>query len=159
MPDPAPIPAAPAAPDATAPDPPKAWMSGLVRSLIRPYRTWVLIVFAAMMVETLMSLAAPWPLKIVLDNALGHDKLPEWLAWVHDLGIDRDTMGLALFAALATIVIAILDSIAELHRQLLHRERRAMGRARPAHPHLRPPAPPVARLLLDAPDRQRCCRR
>ena len=32
---------------------------------------------------------------------------------MHDLGIDRDTMGLALFAALATIVIAILDSIAD----------------------------------------------
>ena len=51
-------------------------MSGLVRSLIRPYRAWVLVVFAAMMVETLASLAAPWPLKVVLDNALGHDKLP-----------------------------------------------------------------------------------
>jgi subfamily B ATP-binding cassette protein MsbA len=112
MPDPAPILAAPAVPDDTAPDPQKAWMSGLIRSMIRPYRTWLIIVFAAMMVETLMSLASPWPLKIVLDNALGHDKLPEWLAWVHDLGIDRDTMGLALFAALATILIAILDSVA-----------------------------------------------
>ena len=98
---------------ASAPDPPKAWMTGLVRSLIRPYRVWVLVVFAAMMVETLMSLAAPWPLKIVLDNALGHDKLPEWLTWVHDYGIDKSTMGLALFAALATIFIAILDSIAD----------------------------------------------
>jgi ABC-type multidrug transport system fused ATPase/permease subunit len=87
-------------------------MSGLVRSMIRPYRGWLVIVFAAMMVETLMSLASPWPLKVVLDNALGHDKLPEWLTWVHDLGIDRDTMGLALFAALASIVIAILDSVA-----------------------------------------------
>ena len=115
MPDPAPTSAAaPAVPPAVgAVEPPKAWMSGLVRSLIRPYRTWVIVVFAAMMVETLASLAAPWPLKVVLDNALGHDKLPEWLAWVHDLGIDRTTMGLALFAALATIVIALLDSIAD----------------------------------------------
>jgi len=88
-------------------------MTGLIRSLIRPYRFWVIIVFAAMMVETLMSLAAPWPLKIVLDNALGHHKLPEWLEWVHDLGIDRDTMGLALFAGLATIVFAALDAIAD----------------------------------------------
>jgi subfamily B ATP-binding cassette protein MsbA len=60
---------APAAPDPSAP--PKTPMSGLVRSLIRPYRVWVLVVFAAMMVETLASLAAPWPLKVVLDNALG----------------------------------------------------------------------------------------
>lgn len=115
MPDPTSTPAAapPAASAPAADAPPKAWMSGLVRSLIRPYRTWVLIVFAAMMVETLMSLAAPWPLKIVLDNALNHEKLPHWLEWVHDWGIDRNTMGLALFAALATLVIAILDAIAD----------------------------------------------
>jgi len=115
MSDTAPLPQTPAAPLApiAAVDRPKGWMTGLVRSLIRPYRFWVLVVFAAMMVETLMSLAAPWPLKIVLDNALGHHKLPEWLEWVHNLGIDRDTMGLALFAALATLVIAVLDSIAD----------------------------------------------
>jgi len=99
---------------AAAPDaPPKAWMSGLVRSLIRPYRFWVLVVFTAMMVETLMSLAAPWPLKIVLDNALNHEKLPHWLEWIHDWGIDRDTMGLALFAAVATLLIAVLDAVAD----------------------------------------------
>ena len=102
---------APAAPVPAAP--PKAWMGALVRSLIRPYRTWVLVVFAAMLVETLASLAAPWPLKVVLDNALGHDKLPAWLMWIHDLGIDRDTMGLALFAAAATIVIAVMDAVAD----------------------------------------------
>jgi ABC-type multidrug transport system fused ATPase/permease subunit len=116
MTDPAPAATAavpPTAVPAPDPDPPKAWMSGLVRSLISPYRGWVMVVFAAMMVETLMSLAAPWPLKVVLDNALGHDKLPEWLTWVHTLGIDRDTMGLALFAALATLLIALLDSIAD----------------------------------------------
>ena len=102
------------APSAATPAaPPKAWMGGLVRSLIRPYRLWVVVVFAAMMVETLASLAAPWPLKVVLDNALGHDKLPAWLMWIHDLGIDRDTMGLALFAAAATIVIAVMDAVAD----------------------------------------------
>jgi subfamily B ATP-binding cassette protein MsbA len=98
---------------APAADPAKAQMSGLIRSLIRPYRVWVIVVFAAMMVETLASLAAPWPLKVILDNALGHHPLPEWLAWVHTLGIDGDTMGLALFAAMATIAIAVLDSVAD----------------------------------------------
>ena len=67
MPDPAPT-----ARTRLAPTPPTARMSGLIRSLIRPYRAWLIIVFAAMMVETLMSLAAPWPLKMVLDNALGN---------------------------------------------------------------------------------------
>jgi subfamily B ATP-binding cassette protein MsbA len=83
-----------------------------VLQLVRPYRTGLAIVFAAMLVETLMSLAAPWPLKIVLDNALGGHPLPHWLEWVHDLGLDRNTMGLALFAALATAVIAAIGAVA-----------------------------------------------
>jgi hypothetical protein len=77
-----------------------------------PYRAGLAVVFAAMLVETLMSLAAPWPLKVVLDNALGHHPLPQWLEWVHDLGIDRNTMGLALFAALATALIAAIGAVA-----------------------------------------------
>ena len=52
-------PPAPATPD--APVAPRTPMSGLVRSLIRPYRVWVVIIFAAMMVETLASLAAADP--------------------------------------------------------------------------------------------------
>ena len=87
-------------------------MSELVLQLVRPYRAGLAVVFAAMLVETLMSLAAPWPLKIVLDNALGHHPLPHWLEWVHDLGIDRNTMGLALFAALATALIAAIGAVA-----------------------------------------------
>ena len=36
-------------------------MMSLVLKLLRPYRGWLVIVFAAMMVEIAMSLAAPWP--------------------------------------------------------------------------------------------------
>ena len=86
-------------------------MSRLVRELIRPYHRWLVIVFAAMMLQTLMSLAAPWPLKLILDDAVGHHRLPEALAWVHALGIDRSAMGVALFAALLTILIAGLNAI------------------------------------------------
>jgi subfamily B ATP-binding cassette protein MsbA len=57
-------------------------MAGLVRELLRPYRGWLAIVLAAMLVETAMSLAAPWPLKVVIDNVLGGHPLPEWLRWL-----------------------------------------------------------------------------
>jgi subfamily B ATP-binding cassette protein MsbA len=87
-------------------------LAHLVLDLVRPYHRWLLIVFAAMMVETLMSLAAPWPLKLVLDDALGNHKLPEWLAWAHDYGFGRHTVGVALFAGVATIVIAALSALA-----------------------------------------------
>ena len=39
----------------------------------------LLVIFAAMLVQTAMSLAAPWPLKIVIDNVVGTHKVPEWL--------------------------------------------------------------------------------
>ena len=51
-------------------------MTKLVLELLRPYRVWLAIVFLAMLVEIAMSLAAPWPLKLVLDDALGKHQLP-----------------------------------------------------------------------------------
>ena len=87
--------------------PPDRQMSRLVLELVRPYRGWLAIVFVAMLVDIAMSLAAPWPLKLVLDDALGNHRLPAWLAWAHDYGIGRHTLGVALFAGLATLFIAI----------------------------------------------------
>lgn len=87
-------------------------LSGLVLEFLRPYWAWLLIVFAAMLVEIVMSLAAPWPLKLVLDDALGNHKLPEWLAWAHNYGFERNTLGVALFAGLATLFIAVIGAIA-----------------------------------------------
>ena len=51
-------------------------MSRLVLELVRPYRGWLSVVFAAMLVEIGASLAAPWPLKLVIDDALGNHHLP-----------------------------------------------------------------------------------
>jgi subfamily B ATP-binding cassette protein MsbA len=87
-------------------------LTGLVLDLVRPYRAWLVIVFVAMIVEIAMSLAAPWPLKLVLDDALQNHKLPEWLAWAHNYGIGRHALGVALFAGIATLVIAIIAAIA-----------------------------------------------
>jgi ABC-type multidrug transport system fused ATPase/permease subunit len=87
-------------------------LTRLVLELLRPYRGWLIIVFIAMLVEIAMSLAAPWPLKLVLDDALGHHKLPDWLAWAHEYGFGRHSLGVALFAGVATLLIAIFGAIA-----------------------------------------------
>lgn len=84
----------------------------LVIELLRPYRGWLAVVLAAMLVEIAMSLAAPWPLKLVLDDALSSHHLPAWLQWVHDYGIGRHTLGVALFAGIATLLIAIIGAAA-----------------------------------------------
>ena len=54
-------------------------MFRFARNLIRPYRGTLVIILLAMLVETAMSLAAPWPLKIILDNVVGNHKLEPWL--------------------------------------------------------------------------------
>lgn len=87
-------------------------LTRLVLELLKPYRGWLLIVFIAMLVEIIMSLAAPWPLKLVLDDALGHHRLPDWLAWAHNYGFGRHTLGVALFAGVATLSIAVFAAIA-----------------------------------------------
>jgi ABC-type multidrug transport system fused ATPase/permease subunit len=86
--------------------------SRLVWDLLRPYRAGLAIVLTAMVIETAMSLAAPWPLKVILDNALGGHPLPRWLGWVHDLGLPASAMGLAAFAGVATVFIAVIGALA-----------------------------------------------
>ena len=87
-------------------------MTRLVIGLLRPYRGWLAIVFIAMLAEIAASLAAPWPLKLVLDDALGKHHLPHWLEWAHDYGFGRHTLGVALFAGVATLVIAVIGAVA-----------------------------------------------
>jgi ABC-type multidrug transport system fused ATPase/permease subunit len=38
--------------------------------------------------------------------------LPDWLAWAHDYGFGRHTLGVAMFAGAATLVIAIISALA-----------------------------------------------
>lgn len=84
----------------------------LVLDLIRPYRGWLAIVFAAMLIETAMSLAAPWPLKVVIDSVVGGHKLPDWLHWLRDFSWGENTAGLALLAGLAVVLIAAIGAVA-----------------------------------------------
>ena len=87
-------------------------MTRLVLELVRPYRGWLIIVFLAMLVETAMSLAAPWPLKIVIDNTVGDHKLPEWLLWMKDMPLGNSRGGLAALAGLGLVLIAVVGAVA-----------------------------------------------
>jgi ABC-type multidrug transport system fused ATPase/permease subunit len=87
-------------------------MARFVLRLAAPYRLLLVIIFIAMILETLMSLAAPWPLKIVIDNVVGKHSLPEYLTWLRDFSLGENTMGLALVAALSVILITVIGAIA-----------------------------------------------
>jgi len=88
-------------------------MLRFIGGLIRPYRGTLAIILAAMLVETAMSLAAPWPLKIILDNVVGDKKMAPWL---HDLLrplLESGTrLHIALVAAGLYVAIATLGALA-----------------------------------------------
>jgi ABC-type multidrug transport system fused ATPase/permease subunit len=91
---------------------PSNTMTKLVLELVGPYRSWLAVVLIAMLVETAMSMAGPWPLKVVIDNVLGTHPLPDWLRWIHDLPLARSKMGLAGVAALGVVIIAVIGAVA-----------------------------------------------
>jgi len=87
-------------------------MTRIVLELIRPYRGWLMVVFIAMLIETAMSLASPWPLKIILDNVVGNHKLPEFIAWLRDFSFAENTMELATIAATGFVIITLIGALA-----------------------------------------------
>ena len=87
-------------------------MAGLIGELIRPYRGWLIVILLAMLVETAMSLAGPWPLKIILDNAVGSHPAPEWLVLLIGPALLQNKLALAATAALGAVLIAALGAVA-----------------------------------------------
>ena len=83
----------------------------LIRDLLRPYRGWLAIILVALLIETAMSLAGPWPLKIVLDNAVGRHPLPEWIVLLLGPRIAGDKVAIAAAAAAGLVIIGVLGSV------------------------------------------------
>lgn len=90
----------------------KPGLTAMVLRQVKPYRTWLLLIFFAMFIETLMGLAAPWPLKIVIDNVIDNHPLPAWLSWLDMISINENKMGLAAAAAILLVVLTIVGAIA-----------------------------------------------
>ena len=89
------------------------FMLRFVGGLIRPYRSTLAFILLCMLVETAMSLATPWPLKVILDNVIGDHKLTPWLHHLLHPMLERgDKLHVAALAAVALVLIAIIGSAA-----------------------------------------------
>ena len=84
----------------------------LIRDLLRPYRAWLAIILLALLVETAMSLAGPWPLKIVLDSVVGRHPLPEWIVPLFGNRLADDRLAIAAAAAAGLVLIGLFGSVA-----------------------------------------------
>jgi ABC-type multidrug transport system fused ATPase/permease subunit len=88
-------------------------MMPLIRELLRPYRGSLIVILLAMLVQSTMTLAAPWPLKVILDNVVGDHKPAPWFGGLlKPLLAHGHRMHLAALAALAVVCIAILNAAA-----------------------------------------------
>src|SRR5277367_1371866 len=93
-------------------------MLRFIGNLIRPYRRTLVVIFLAMLVETVMSLATPWPLKIILDNVIGDHKTAPWLHRLIGPMVDQglrsheSRLHVAGLAAIAFVVISLLGAVA-----------------------------------------------
>ena len=91
---------------------PRCGMGRLLARLLRPYRGWLAIILLATLIETAMSLAAPWPLKIILDNVIERRPEPGWLSHLASWLPGDNLMRNAAFAGIATVLIAVVGAVA-----------------------------------------------
>jgi ABC-type multidrug transport system fused ATPase/permease subunit len=85
----------------------------LIRTLVRPYRGTLVVILIAMLIQTAMSVAGPWPLKIILDNVVGSHKLSPWLDnLLKPVLAGGSKMQIAAAAAIAAVLIAVVGAVA-----------------------------------------------
>ena len=77
--------------------------------IVRPYYKPLAIVVAAMIVETFMGLAAPWPLKLVLDCVIGSHPPPAWFSGSLGSILGGGKNAVLHFSVIAVVTIAALD--------------------------------------------------
>jgi subfamily B ATP-binding cassette protein MsbA len=70
------------------------------------------VLFSAILVQIAMSLAMPWPLKIVLDNVVGSLPPPKWIAWLVPMMGGTAKVYIAAAAGVVTVAIAVVTGLA-----------------------------------------------
>jgi ABC-type multidrug transport system fused ATPase/permease subunit len=84
----------------------------LFRDLLRPRRKTLAVILAAMLVQMVMGLAAPWPLKVILDDVVGKHRPPEWISWLLPILGGDSKMHIAEAAGIVTVMIAVVTGVA-----------------------------------------------
>jgi ABC-type multidrug transport system fused ATPase/permease subunit len=84
----------------------------LLRELLRAHRRAIAVILGTTLVSMAMALATPWPLKIILDNVVGNDRPPAWIAWLVPMMGGTAKVHIAAAAGVATVAIALVSGAA-----------------------------------------------
>jgi ATP-binding cassette subfamily B protein len=82
-----------------------------ITDLLRPHYKILFVGLLAVIGEGIANLLGPWPLKIVLDNVLKSRDIHGWLNRFIQSTVGQDPLAALKFAAVAVLVIALLDAI------------------------------------------------
>jgi ABC-type multidrug transport system fused ATPase/permease subunit len=77
--------------------------------LLRPYRRLQALILTATLVQLAVSLALPWPLKVILDNVVGNHPVPTWIGWLLPMTGGDGKGDIAAAAGIATVAIALVS--------------------------------------------------
>src|SRR5262245_11473160 len=91
----------------------------IINHVIRPHWKALCVAFMAVIIEGAASLFDPWPIKIVLDYALGSRPLPGWLADLIGKTFGEGKLAIVYFAAISTVVVAAVGAIASYTQNYL----------------------------------------
>ncbi|WP_422744901.1 ABC transporter ATP-binding protein [Mycobacterium sp. WMMD1722] len=87
-------------------------MTRLVLTLLKPYPGRIVAILLATLVQILMGLAAPWPLKVIIDSVAGDRPAPLWIDWLLPMVGGDPKIRIAIAAGIVTVVIAAATGIA-----------------------------------------------
>ncbi|HJY87847.1 MAG TPA: ABC transporter ATP-binding protein [Candidatus Acidoferrales bacterium] len=79
--------------------------------LLRPHWKALAIALLAVLGESLTDVLEPWPIKIVVDNLLGSQKLPKWLSGMVWELFGQDKLAVLNFAVAAVAAIAVAGAL------------------------------------------------
>ncbi len=110
-PDATPEPSSPESPNAP-PAPFVARRRGLsIWELLKPHQAQLWLGLVAITGESFADVLGPWPLKIVLDNVIGHKMSHGWLFRFIRRTAGTEPQQILLFACVAVLLIALLDAL------------------------------------------------
>ena len=87
-------------------------LTRLVIELVFPYWKWLMIILIAMLLETIIGLASPWPLKIIIDNVINEHPLPSYFAWLNNLLPGDHFISLAAVCGILLIILTAIGGVA-----------------------------------------------
>ncbi len=90
-----------------------------VASLLRPYRSRVILITSLALLQIGMNLLAPWPLKVVVDNVLNGLPLPERVDGFVQTIIGDSQVGLLVLVVFSGLLLNVLTEVIRmLHTQV-----------------------------------------